>query len=93
MVCIKQTKTKYHPIRSPRGKGQLSHAIAGRPALLTPSIDPRLGVVSLHQELHRCALNGFLGPPSGTISLTRILHHHANIIILQFIFQALLKYP
>ena len=34
------------------------------PSFLTPSTSPRLGVKSQHQELHRCALNGFLAPSS-----------------------------
>ncbi|MBS4025375.1 MAG: hypothetical protein KGZ96_06835 [Clostridia bacterium] len=45
------------------------------PSPLTPSTNPRLGVGSQHQELHRYALNGFLGPPSKIDVLTRILHH------------------
>ncbi|MFW5787779.1 MAG: hypothetical protein ACOCV3_05885 [Halanaerobiales bacterium] len=35
-----------------------------RPTSLTPSPDPRLGVSSRNQELHRYARDGFLGPPS-----------------------------
>ena len=69
------TTTVGHPFRSPRRMGQRPHAIAARPAFLTPSIHPRLGVGSKHQELHRCALNGFLGPFSKTVLPTRILHH------------------
>ena len=44
-------------------------------APLTPSTSPRLGVSGQHQGLHRCALNGFLAPPSKVTALTRILHH------------------
>jgi len=40
----------------PRKRGPRPHAIVDRPATLTPSISPRLGVESQHQELHRCAL-------------------------------------
>ncbi|WP_156925021.1 hypothetical protein [Caldicoprobacter faecalis] len=57
--------------------GQRPHAFADRPPSLTPSTNPRLGVESQHQELHRCALDGFLGPSSKLAGLTRILHHHA----------------
>ncbi len=51
-----------HPVRSPRRTGQRPHAIADRPAFLTPSIDPRLGVESQHQKLHRCALKRIFRP-------------------------------
>lgn len=51
--------------KPPRERGLRPHAIADRPQPLTPSISSRLGVSSQHQELHRCALDGFLGPPSG----------------------------
>ena len=64
-----------HRIGSPRGKGQRLYAITDRPRPLTPSTNPRLGVSSRHQRLHRCALDGFLGPPSKKEALTRILHH------------------
>ena len=64
-----------HRIGSPRDKGQRLYAITDRPRLLTPSTDPQLGVGSRHQGLHRCALDGFLGPPSKMEALTRILHH------------------
>lgn len=48
------------------------------PAPLTPSKDPRLGVESHYQKLHRCALDGFLGPSSKLIGLTRILQPFAS---------------
>ena len=48
----------------PRGKGPRPHAIAARPRPLTPSSNPQLGAASHHQELHRCAIRGFLGPHS-----------------------------
>jgi hypothetical protein len=58
---------------SPRRRGQRLHAIVDRPTFLTPSISHRLGVSSQHQGLHRCARDGFLGPPSELVRLTRIL--------------------
>jgi len=64
-----------HALGPPRGWGQRPHALVGRPTPLTPSTDPRLGVSSQHQELHWCALDGFLGPPSGKVALTRIQRH------------------
>jgi hypothetical protein len=64
-----------HELGSPRRRGLRLHAIADRPTTLTPSTNPRLGVGSQHQELHRCALDGFLGPPSEPAVLTRIPHH------------------
>jgi len=64
-----------HALESPRKQGPRLHAIAGRPAPLTPSSNPRLGVESHHQGLHRCALSGFLGPASETRVATRILRH------------------
>ena len=57
------------------GLGQRPHAFADRPNSLTPSTSPRLGVSGQHQELHRCALYGFLGPSSETTVPTRILRH------------------
>lgn len=48
------------------------------PAPLTPSNDPRLGVASRYQKLHRCALDGFLGPSSKLAELTRILQPFAG---------------
>ncbi|MDD4801704.1 MAG: hypothetical protein PHF24_01995 [Syntrophomonas sp.] len=48
------------------------------PSFLTPSNDPQLGVKSRCQKLHRCALNGFLGPSSKSIELTRILQPFAD---------------
>ena len=65
----------HHPTGSPRSQGQRLHAFVDRPNFLTLSTNPRLGVSSQHQELHRCALSGFLGPPSKVVALTRILHH------------------
>jgi hypothetical protein len=56
---------------SPRRKGPRLHAIVDRPPSLTPSADPRLGVGKWHQELHRCALSGFLGPPSVMVRPTQ----------------------
>jgi hypothetical protein len=65
----------HHKPGPPRRQGPRLHAVVDRPAFLTPSNDPRLGFGSRHQELHRCARDGFLGPPSGTQTATRILHH------------------
>ena len=48
------------------------------PVPLTPSNDPQLGVKSRYQKLHRCALDGFLGPSSKLIGLTRILQPFAS---------------
>lgn len=45
------------------------------PSPLTPSTNHRLGVRSRHQELLRCALDGFLGPFLELEKLTRILRH------------------
>jgi len=42
--------------KSPRIEGRNSHAIVTRPHILTPSINPKLGVSSQYKELHRCAL-------------------------------------
>lgn len=77
-----------HPSRKPTGRGPRTwvsagggprpHAIADRPAPLTPSTNHRLGVVSQHQGLHRCALDGSLGPSSGTAAPTRILRHPSS---------------
>lgn len=64
-----------HGRGSPRQQGQRLHALVDRPTVLTPSSNPRLGVDSHHQRLHRCALNGFLGPSSKKWLLTRILRH------------------
>jgi len=50
----------FHSHGSPWKEGQRLHALADRPPSLTPSSNPRLGVGSHHQRLHRCALNGFL---------------------------------
>ena len=68
------------PTGSPRRWVDVPHAVAGRPSTLTPSISPRLGVVSQHQKLHRYALCGFLGPPSGSTVPTRILRHRVYSI-------------
>ena len=57
-----------HALGSPRKRGQRPHALVGRPTSLTPSTSSQLGVSSQHQELHRCALNGFLGPSSKEVS-------------------------
>ncbi|MDF2630609.1 MAG: hypothetical protein K0R39_4440 [Symbiobacteriaceae bacterium] len=71
--------------RPPRKEGRRPHAIADRPSsrrsgvLLTvdriPSSSPRLGIGGHHQRPHRCALDGFLGPPSEKVVPTRILRH------------------
>lgn len=45
-----------YPNMSPRRMGQRPHAVADRPSSLTPSTNPKLGVSSLHQKLHRYAL-------------------------------------
>ena len=63
------------PTGSPRRMELLLYAITELPALLTPSISPKLGVQSQHQKLHRYALYGFLGPSSKPAVPTRILHH------------------
>lgn len=65
----------HHEVGSPRKQGQRPHAVADRPTSLTPSTNPRLGVESQHQGLHRCARGGFLAPPSGPEWPTRILRH------------------
>lgn len=72
-----------HKLEPPRMKGHRLHAIVDRPSSLTPSTSPQLGVESQHQELHRCARDGFLGPPSKQISTTRILHH---LLMLFYVF-------
>jgi len=46
----------------PRKRGPRPHAVADRPASLTPGVNPRLGVESQHQELHRCALRRIFRP-------------------------------
>ncbi len=69
-----------HALGPPRRRGQRLHAIADRPVSLTPSTNPPLGVESQHQELHRCALDGFLGPSSGIAASTRILRHLPKLI-------------
>lgn len=68
-----------YPIGPPRKPGRIPHAIAGRPTTLTPSISPNLGKRSQHQRLHRCAIDGFLAPPSEHLLPTRILHHHITL--------------
>lgn len=55
------------------------------PLFLTPSTSPRLGIKSQHQELHRYAFNGFLGPSSELTIPTRILHHFMSILIITFL--------
>lgn len=57
------------------GRGHRPHAIVDRPGTLSSSTSPRLGIGGQHQRLHRCALDGFLGPPSEKVVLTRILRH------------------
>ncbi len=64
-----------HALGPPRRQGQRLHAIVDRPSSLTPSTSPRLGVESQHQELHRYAGDGFLGPPLKSVAPTRILRH------------------
>lgn len=53
-----------YTLGSPRNQGQRLHALVDRPNSLTPSSNPQRGVGGHHQGLHRCALNGFLGPSS-----------------------------
>ncbi len=53
---VGKTTSSRHALGPPRKQGQRPHAIADRPATLTPTTSPRLGVESRHQELHRCAL-------------------------------------
>jgi hypothetical protein len=55
------------------------------PAPLTPSNDPQLGVESRYQKLHRCALDGFLGPSSKLIGLTRILQPFVSKLLVKFL--------
>ena len=77
-----------HGHGSPRQQGQRLHALVDRPTALTPSSNPRRGVDGHHQGLHRCALDGFLGPSSKAHSPTRILHHlslNATLIIPHFV--------
>jgi hypothetical protein len=73
--------------RPPQEEGRRPHAIADRPSswrtrtpvsrdgARTPSNSPRLGIGGHHQRRHRCARDGFLGPPSEKVVLTRILRH------------------
>jgi hypothetical protein len=81
-TALTGTACRYNPSRSfthvlgpPRRQGQRLHAIVDRPSSLTPSTSPRLGVESQHQELHRYAGDGFLGPPLKSVTPTRILRH------------------
>ena len=85
---VKVRPNALHLSGPPRKLGQRPHAIADRPSSLTPSTNPRLGVSSQHQELHRYALDGFLGPPSKLAVLTRILHH--QLWTINFIISGLL---
>ena len=62
----------------PRMWGHARMPLRIAPSPLTPSNDPRLGVASRYQKLHRCALDGFLGPSSKRIRLTRILQPFAD---------------
>ena len=63
------------PVWASTEAGSTPHAIADRPSSSSSSTNPRLGVGSQHQKLHRCALRQILGPPSDMALLTRILHH------------------
>ena len=70
------------PMRSLHGyEGHARMPLRIAPIPLTPSDDPRLGVESRHQKLHRCALNGFLAPSSKLVGLTRILQPFASLYI------------
>ena len=51
------------------------HALADRPILLNPQQQPPRSIGSHCQRLHRCARDGFLGPPSKPVLPTRILRH------------------
>ncbi len=73
--------SRYHKHGSPREKGICPHAIADCPLPLTPRIDPRLGVGSQHQELHRFAIGGFLAPPSKSTKPTRILRRQPKYLL------------
>ncbi len=48
----------------------------------TPNTNPRLGVKSQHQKLHRCALRRIFRPAFRDRVLTRILHHQLTHIII-----------
>lgn len=60
------------PLRIALPPGGPGNELAGS---RTPSSSPRLGIGGHHQGRHRCALDGFLGPPSEKVVLTRILRH------------------
>lgn len=64
------------------GRARMPLRIA--PAPLTPSNNPRLGVESRYQKLHRCALDGFLGPSSRLIGLTRILQPFVSKFLVNY---------
>ncbi len=72
--------SRCHAPGPPRKEGQRPHAIVDRPPTLTPTTDPRLGVVSLHQGLHRCALWRIFSPAFRKGRLTRILHHSSGTL-------------
>lgn len=70
--CSRALDQRHGP---PRKQGLRPHAIADRPATLTPSISPKLGASSQHQELHRCALWRIFRPAFRREGSTRILRH------------------
>ena len=65
--------------KSPRKPGRMRHAIGTRPESLTPSIHPKLGVISRHQGLHRCALHRIFRPYLEKGALTRILRRRNTL--------------
>ena len=81
-AIMRRMVPSYHKLGPPRKEGQRPHAIADRPQSLTLSIDPRLGVESQHQELHRCALWQIFRPAFKISRLTRILHHSISVNII-----------
>ena len=52
MVGLSLAQRLNHSCKSPRKQVRCLHAIAKRPTTLTPSMSPKLGVQSTHQELH-----------------------------------------
>ncbi len=56
-------------------KGSTPTCLCRSPFILNPQQQPSTGVECHHQGLHRCALNGFLGPSLEMMDMTRILRH------------------
>jgi len=73
---------RFYPGHRTRPRARASTGIGSTPTCrcrsplpLSSSPSPRLGVASRNQRLHRCALDGFLGPSSEMGAPTRILRH------------------